>query len=272
MKFQVGDIVCGTSDEYGYTNTHMTRGEVTGIREDGKVYIKILEHTYGHCVGDAFPVDPDDFKLIKEIKKGDVKMTKNARKVKKDFEAKIEEMEQDFKNQMKSKDEEIEELQEKLTKKDREFAKKDAKKQYDHEMEIENIKLSNAREMSEKDIDHTEELTEQKETIIGLKAENERLESTVKALKKLGVSEEILAENSTLKAQVSGLEYTVKHITDLLDECRSEKDFDKVYGLIKQAQEYADERTQKIMDSVSKMIPDMPEIKVVSQVVTPEED
>jgi hypothetical protein len=42
-KFKVGDIIKGTSDNFGMTNTHMKRGEIIDIGSDA-FKIKILEH------------------------------------------------------------------------------------------------------------------------------------------------------------------------------------------------------------------------------------
>ena len=46
-KFKVGDIITGNSENYyGITNMNMTKGEVMGVHDSGRIIVKILEHKY----------------------------------------------------------------------------------------------------------------------------------------------------------------------------------------------------------------------------------
>lgn len=66
-KFEVGDIVAGKENprvSYGITNREMTRAKVFKV-EEGRMAVKILDHTDGCYIGRKFSVvnDPDTFRL-----------------------------------------------------------------------------------------------------------------------------------------------------------------------------------------------------------------
>ena len=74
-KFNVGDLVRGLNDNYGMTNTKMTKGLVTGVSDDGKILgVQVLEHEDENEIGKTFYcLDAEDFeKLDKGFRIGDI--------------------------------------------------------------------------------------------------------------------------------------------------------------------------------------------------------
>jgi hypothetical protein len=73
-KFNVGDVVRVLNDDYGVTNTKMTKGLVTWISNDRKtVKVQILEHEDEAGIGQTFSVEAADFeKINKGFKIGDI--------------------------------------------------------------------------------------------------------------------------------------------------------------------------------------------------------
>lgn len=72
--FRVGDLVKGLNDDYGVTNTKMTKGLVTWVSNDRKtIKVQILEHEDEEGIGQTFSVDAEDFeKLDKGFRIGDI--------------------------------------------------------------------------------------------------------------------------------------------------------------------------------------------------------
>ena len=46
MSIKIGDFVKGTTDDYGVTNTKMTRGVVADVC-DGNIVVRVLDHDDG---------------------------------------------------------------------------------------------------------------------------------------------------------------------------------------------------------------------------------
>ena len=68
MDIKIGDFVKGITDDYGITNTKMTRGIVVGIC--GKnITVRVLEHNNG--AGGVYTVDPKKFEVIGHQKQFD---------------------------------------------------------------------------------------------------------------------------------------------------------------------------------------------------------
>ena len=64
-KFKVGDIVCGNSSEYSYTNRKMTKGVVQSVSSDGQsIKVEIKKHIDNSCVGMSYWVRPQYFDLV----------------------------------------------------------------------------------------------------------------------------------------------------------------------------------------------------------------
>lgn len=61
-KFKVGDIVRGTSDKYGVTNTYMTKGKIIKINQY-RALVEVLEHKNYRFLGAQYNVDLLDIKL-----------------------------------------------------------------------------------------------------------------------------------------------------------------------------------------------------------------
>lgn len=80
-KFKVGDIVKGTDpDKYGVTNSHMTRGRVTEIGEDGWLSVKVLEHDEQCWVGhDFYYLNPKYFDLVSSTEKPEFRVGQRVR-------------------------------------------------------------------------------------------------------------------------------------------------------------------------------------------------
>jgi hypothetical protein len=66
-KFKVGDIVKGISDNYGYTNTQMTKGKVVGVCDD-MISVKILEHDWYKSDVCFSKLPEKDFELVESCK------------------------------------------------------------------------------------------------------------------------------------------------------------------------------------------------------------
>lgn len=52
MNIKIGDFVKGITDDYGITNTKMTRGVVTNVCERS-ITVRVLDHDAGETVTDA---------------------------------------------------------------------------------------------------------------------------------------------------------------------------------------------------------------------------
>lgn len=74
-EFKVGDIVRGITENYGITNTQMTKAKVVEIFPGKElIAIEVLEHERGINIGTVFTVGSKDFELIesKKFKVGDI--------------------------------------------------------------------------------------------------------------------------------------------------------------------------------------------------------
>lgn len=78
MGFHIGDLVRGITDDYAYTNTDMTLGEVTDVKEEEnefgsmveKIKVKIIEQIRKkHSVGASYWVDAKCFELVEEAER-----------------------------------------------------------------------------------------------------------------------------------------------------------------------------------------------------------
>lgn len=68
-KFKVGDLVKGNDPRrYFYTNDRMGKGVVLEVHNHDDIRVKILEHTLGEVIGDAYNVDPQYFDFYEEPK------------------------------------------------------------------------------------------------------------------------------------------------------------------------------------------------------------
>ena len=68
MSIKIGDFVKGITDDYGVTNTKMTRGIVTDVR-DGSIVVRVLDHD-DDKIG-MYIVDPEKFEVIGHQKQFD---------------------------------------------------------------------------------------------------------------------------------------------------------------------------------------------------------
>ena len=68
MNIKIGDFVKGITNDYGITNTKMTRGVVTDVR-DGSIVVRVLDHDDGD-IG-IFTVNPKKFEVIGHQKQFD---------------------------------------------------------------------------------------------------------------------------------------------------------------------------------------------------------
>ena len=68
MSIKIGDFVKGVTDDYGVTNTKMTRGVVTDVR-DGSIVVRVLDHDAGNT--GIFTVNPEKFEVIGHQKQFD---------------------------------------------------------------------------------------------------------------------------------------------------------------------------------------------------------
>ena len=68
MSIKIGDFVKGITDDYGITNTKMTRGVVTDVR-DGSIVVRVLDHDAGNT--GIFTVNPEKFEVIGHQKQFD---------------------------------------------------------------------------------------------------------------------------------------------------------------------------------------------------------
>ena len=68
MNIKTGDFVKGITNDYGITNTKMTRGVVTDVR-DGSIVVRVLDHDDGDT--GIFTVNPKKFEVIGHQKQFD---------------------------------------------------------------------------------------------------------------------------------------------------------------------------------------------------------
>ena len=68
MNIKIGDFVKGITNDYGITNTKMTRGVVTDVR-DGSIVVRALDHDDGDT--GIFTVNPEKFEVIGHQKQFD---------------------------------------------------------------------------------------------------------------------------------------------------------------------------------------------------------
>ena len=61
MSIRIGDFVKGITNDYGVTDTKMTRGLVTDVC-DGNIVVRVLDHDDG--ADGTYTVDPKDFEVI----------------------------------------------------------------------------------------------------------------------------------------------------------------------------------------------------------------
>ena len=81
MSIKIGDFVKGITNYYIITNTKMTRGVVTDVR-DGSIVVRVLDHD--DDAGGTYTVDPEKFEVIGHQKQFDraevLKLLKSGRK------------------------------------------------------------------------------------------------------------------------------------------------------------------------------------------------
>ena len=81
MSIKIGDFVKGITNDYSTTNTKMTRGLVTDVR-DGSIVVRVLDHDDG--ADGTYTVDPKKFEVIGHQKQFDraevLKLLKSGRK------------------------------------------------------------------------------------------------------------------------------------------------------------------------------------------------
>ena len=68
MNIKIGDFVKGITNDYGITNTKMTRGVVTDVR-DGSIVVRVLDHDDGDT--GIFTVNPKKLEVIGHQKQFD---------------------------------------------------------------------------------------------------------------------------------------------------------------------------------------------------------
>lgn len=68
MNIKIGDFVKGITNDYGITNTKMTRGVVTDVR-DKSIVVRVLDHDAGET--GVYTVDPKKFEVIGHQKQFD---------------------------------------------------------------------------------------------------------------------------------------------------------------------------------------------------------
>lgn len=68
MNIKIGDFVTGITNDYGITNTKMTRGVVTGVRDES-IVVRVLDHDDGDT--GIFTVNPKKFEVIGHQKQFD---------------------------------------------------------------------------------------------------------------------------------------------------------------------------------------------------------
>ena len=68
MNIKTGDFVKGITNDYGITNTKMTRGVVTDVC-DGSIVVRVLDHDDGET--GVYTVDPKKFEVIGHQKQFD---------------------------------------------------------------------------------------------------------------------------------------------------------------------------------------------------------
>ena len=68
MNIKIGDFVKGITNDYGITNTKMTRGVVTDVR-DKSIVVRVLDHDAGNT--GIFTVNPEKFEVIGHQKQFD---------------------------------------------------------------------------------------------------------------------------------------------------------------------------------------------------------
>ena len=68
MNIKIGDFVKGITNDYGITNTKMTRGVVTDVRDES-IVVRVLDHDDGDT--GIFTVNPKKFEVIGHQKQFD---------------------------------------------------------------------------------------------------------------------------------------------------------------------------------------------------------
>ena len=68
MNIKIGDFVKGITNDYGITNTKMTRGVVINVYERN-IEVRVLDHDYGET--GVYTVDPKKFEVIGHQKQFD---------------------------------------------------------------------------------------------------------------------------------------------------------------------------------------------------------
>ena len=68
MNIKTGDFVKGITNDYGITNTKMTRGVVTDVRDES-IVVRVLDHDAGNT--GIFTVNPEKFEVIGHQKQFD---------------------------------------------------------------------------------------------------------------------------------------------------------------------------------------------------------
>lgn len=68
MDIKIGDFVKGITDDYSITNTKMTRGVVTNVRDES-IVVRVLDHDAGNT--GIFTVNPEKFEVIGHQKQFD---------------------------------------------------------------------------------------------------------------------------------------------------------------------------------------------------------
>ena len=68
MNIKIGDFVKGITNDYGITNTKMTRGVVTDVR-DRSIVVRVLDHDDAKT--GMYTVDPEKFEVIGHQKQFD---------------------------------------------------------------------------------------------------------------------------------------------------------------------------------------------------------
>lgn len=68
MNIKIGDFVKGITNDHVITNTKMTRGVVTDVRDES-IVVRVLDHDYGET--GVYTVDPKKFEVIGHQKQFD---------------------------------------------------------------------------------------------------------------------------------------------------------------------------------------------------------